>query len=454
MWKLTNERGGVMVRKFLPLFITTALTLSLSACLFGNIDELYSLPRHSETYAQLQSLIDRELEAGSEFSAPASGSYRQSVQFQDVTGNGKEEALVFFRGVGQVPKICVYRAVGDEFEPATVLEGEGTAIGRVEYADLDGDDVDEIIVAWQISPTLCTVSVYSMREYSSAVLLNANCADFRVVDLRGLAGLMTIKRDDLSAFLDMYSFNDAFEPAVTSARLSAGIENVERVRLSALSDGEPALFIDSSRGDGKLVTDVVIYAANGGIKNITLDMETGMSASTLREKPSDNAYTQDIDGDKTVEIPELYRLYSQADGVSGYWVFDWYSFDSTGAKKLLCSTYHSGEGWYLVLPGSWRENLTVRREDLVAGERGVILSQVDRRTRDVIDILVIYTLTGENRGDRARLPGRFIIPNMEEGTTVFAARILSDSDVWAHSLTAEDLIGRVKPIRQEWGYEN
>ena len=443
-----------MARKFLTLLITTALTLSLSACLFGNIDELYSLPRHSETYAQLQSLIDKELEAGSEFSAPTSGAYRQSVQFQDVTGNDEEEALVFFRGAGQVPKICVYRGVGDEFEPAAVLEGEGTAIGRVEYADLNGDGVEEIIVAWQISPTLCTVSVYSMRDYTSVVLLNANCMDFRIADLRGHADLMTIKRDDLSAFVDMYSFNDGFEPDVTSTRLTAGIETVERVRFSALSDDEPALFIDSSRGDGKqLVTDIVIYA-DGGITNITLDMDTGMSASTLREKSSDNAYAQDIDGDKTVEVPELYRLYSQADGVLGYWVLDWYVFDSAGDKTLLCSTYHSGEGWFLILPDSWRENLTVRREDIVAGERGVILSQVDRRTRDVIDILVIYTLTGENRSDRARLPGRFIIPGMEEGTTVFAGRILSDSDVWAHSLTAEDLIGRVKPIRQEWGYEN
>ncbi len=136
--------------------------IPLTACLPGGVEELYSLPRYSEMYSHLQAMITQEAENGYELSAPGAGYYRQSVQFHDLDGDDIDEALVFLRGLNQNLKICIYRRIGGDFELTVALEGEGTAIGRVDYANLAGDEADELVVAWQLSPaTLERIEYFS-----------------------------------------------------------------------------------------------------------------------------------------------------------------------------------------------------------------------------------------------------------------------------------------------------
>ena len=93
---------------------------------------------------------------------------------------------------------------------------------------------------------------------------------------------------------------------------------------------------------------------------------------------------------------------------------------------LDLSTYHCySDGWYLILSEKWRENVSVRREADVAGERIVVLSTIDPVTEKAEDFLMIYTLTGVNRWDKAKIGNRFVL--LEESSTIYAARILDDT---------------------------
>ena len=64
----------------------------------------------------------------------------------------------------------------------------------------------------------------------------------------------------------------------------------------------------------------------------------------------------------------------------------------------------------------------MRRVDDVPGERAVILSRLDPGG-SINDLIVIYTITGENRSERARFEGRFVL--LEESSTVYSAQILT-----------------------------
>ena len=81
--------------------------------------------------------------------------------------------------------------------------------------------------------------------------------------------------------------------------------------------------------------------------------------------------------------------------------------------------------------------LKVEAGEEIAGEASARFSK-----RDGGDLFVIYTLTGENRLDRAAAEGRFILA--EEETTVYAAEILSET------VTGEEILERFNLIYSEW----
>lgn len=435
------------ILRVVAALLTLALISGVSGCSIRSPDELYSLPRLSNENLQLQTLLAEEIAAGSEYSAPTSGSYRQSVQMYDIDNDGVNEALAFFKSSDQMPKICVYRQKDGEYVPAATVQGDGGSIGSVEYAEMDPESGAELIVTWQNSSGMKILNVYSMKNYSMSVLLTTDCTAFHVADLDsdGLQELLCIKADSLvsnsqTGEVTLYKLSHDGEMSSSSASLSAGITSVSRVRSSTLSDGVPAVFVESLWGDGGTVTDVFILQGKD-IQNLSVDAASGDSLTTR----SCVVYSQDINGDKTLDIPLAEVLPRAKDGSTAYWVYDWYDISPNGGMEKVMSTYHcTSDGWYLVLNDALRRNLTVRRVDSGSGERTVVLSSIDPRTQKVTDLLTIYTLTGENRRDRASAGERFVL---HEGDAAIYAALINSEEL---SMTQADVIAAFNLIYAEW----
>ena len=135
-----------------------------------------------------------------------------------------------------------------------------------------------------------------------------------------------------------------------------------------------------------------------------------VSEDTVR---GDIVYCRDINSDGIKEVPIPRSLPSTNE--NAYRVLDWYAYSSSGTRKLVLTTYHnSSDGWYLVLPDEWGDDITLRREDSVSGERAVIFSVWRGENLPPEDFLIIYALSGENREDKAKRDGRFILLTEDE----------------------------------------
>ena len=157
---------GMKNRVWKALALSCFLCLILSGCFFRAVGELYAVPQPPEDYKALQARLSEVIAAGGEYAAPLSGELIQSVQLQDLDGDGLQEALAFFRFPNEeLPlKIYIFRQVGEEYELLTRVEGAGAAINSVEYAQLDDEPYKEIIVSWQISDIVHSLAAYSVSR--------------------------------------------------------------------------------------------------------------------------------------------------------------------------------------------------------------------------------------------------------------------------------------------------
>ena len=407
------------------LLLAALLTLLCAGCSAAGAEQLYALPRLTGEYVQLEELIDGYISGGGEYAAPQGGAHRQAVQLRDLDGDGVSEAVAFLADSAHTPVVCVYRlGEAGDYELSGSIEGAGSAIGSVEYADLTGDGAEELVLLWQLSGDVRLLAVYAIRDAGVTQLLSADCSTFFVSDLNGDGDgeLLDLTLDGASGTLTRYVFDSRGKAESTAASLSDGVTDVLRARVGYLSDGALALFVESTWQDGELITDV-FTAGGGGLANITLG--AGGRSGTLRAA---GAFAADINADRVMELPE-------ASGA----LLNWYSLDSLGRRTLALTTYHDyDDGWYLALPDAFLNGtLRVTTEDALPGETETTFSLAGE------DILTIYTLTGENRLDRAAEDGRVLLA--ENGATVYAAAITASDAV-----TAADLAAGFRLIYAEW----
>ena len=417
-------------RRLTALVMAALIAFACSGCMTGSVEKLYSLPRMSEQYVQLQELIGQRLDEGDSYAAPTGGSNRQSIQLRDLDGDGTPEALAFLADENHTPMVCVYRqdAHGDYYH-YIVLPGDGTAVAGVDYADLNGDGASELILVWQGGGSLKMLSVYSLGSADQSeqeCLFSADCSEFVVCDLDGdgVEDLLNLQMDAGAGTLVMYQLEGS-QMTASEAALSTGVTAMRRAVAGTLADGAAALFVESELGGSGLVTDV-FTAAGGRVKNITMSV-LGRS-DTLRP---DGLFAADINGDRAMEVP----------AGSGD-ILTWYSLSADGAQTPAASTYYDAVGgWYFVLPEPLSNGVSTEEHGAGGPERAIVFT-VSGGAAPQRNVLVIYALTGDNRLDRAAVDGRFIL--RQEDRVIYAAQLLTDE------LTEEDIQDNFYIIYDQW----
>ena len=427
--------------------VSAALAISLCGCVM-TVDQMYVPPRRSESYRNLQSVMD-EFMKDLDYCAPTAGENRQTVQMADVNGDGLKEVVVFVKGSDEHPlKILIFRLVQGEYVPLSVIEATGTAYDQVEYIQLDGQPGLELVVGRQVSDQVMrNLTVYRFSGGQPEQLLTVNYQKFLTLDMGGdgLSDLFVLRpgrTDSDCGVVELYSALDGSVSKSAEVSLSQSVGQLKRIMTGSLHSGEQAVFVASSVDDESIVTDV--YAlVDGKLTNVSMSNESGTSVKTVRNY---YVYAEDIDGDGVLELPSLISMRWPQEGRSAEereHLIRWYALGSDGTEYDKRYTYHNYlQGWYMEVDGKQAGRLCVIPED--TGRFAFCLWSRDYQR--IEKLWTVYVLTGEDRSSAAAEEGRFLLHKTD--TVVYAA-CLEDAGVQA-GITQERLINSFFLIQSDW----
>lgn len=434
------------------LILLSALCLFLSGCTglrLGTVEDLYCLPSLPSEYQDLEANITALIEEGAEYAAPSSGSNIQPVQLVDLDGDGQEEALAFMRKPTEEKplKIYIFSAESGRYQQSAEIEGSGSAIFSIVYSDLNGDGRTELVVGWKTASEMQALSVYTLENGQPEEILRTTYVKYVLTDLDGdgINELVTFRADTEGMGLaDMYIWQDGTMTLKSSSKISvtmAELSNLGRVVAGAVQGGIPALFVVGVVDSSTEITDILI-SRNGELNNIVLSNITGASTEVARFL---SLYPMDINGDKTTEVP-VPVLLAGSDETQSYYRIEWFCYDASGASTRVQSTYHNvDDGWYLVLPESWRDQVLVRRD--VGSEEATVTFSF-RNGTEFQEFLKISAITGDSREIKAVRGGRFILSRRAE--TIYSAELLAANNSWALGIKEDQLRGAFSLITAEW----
>ena len=441
-------RGCVALKRLIKLIVLLSLlAIFFSGCSFKTVDEMYRLPKRSEAFYDLQVVMDAA-RAGLDYCAPLAGEQRQTVQMADLDGDLEDEYLLFAKGTSNFPlRILIFDKTEDSYVHIDTIESSGSAFDVVEYVQMDERPGMELVFGRQLNDQVIrSLSVYTFRDGQAHQLVSTNYSKFLTANLNGdkYSELIVIRPGDSltdHGIVEMYSVEDNIMERSVEASMSAPVDNIKRLLVGKLHNGQTAVYVASSVGDSALVTDV--YAlVNDSFTNVTFSNESGTSVKTIRNY---YVYAEDIDSDGVVELPcviPMKQLPRVGASASDQYLIRWYAMTADGGEVDKRYTYHNFVGgWYLEVDSIISSRLTVaqRSSDFdfyLWDESGEIADH----------LMTISVFTGQNRLEQSAANGLLPIFSTESVVYAVALEELAED----YGITVQKLKDTFHLIRQDW----
>ena len=449
-----------MLKKAALLLAALGLAGSLTGCGFRSPEELYALPKSTAEYQSLQTCLEGFLAQGYEYSAPLSGNNTQSVQMQDLDGDGTDEALAFFRdsssGAKHPMKICIFRENEDgDYKLSDMIEGDGEGINSVVYCQLNDTAMEEIVVGWRVSSAIYALSAYSIEQGNVTEIISAPSYTryfTQDLDQDNQAELVLIQvadQEDGGSSATYYDWSNDTMMSINTTRLSSSMSSVDSARYGYLQSGYPALYISGYRQDSptQLITDI-LAVRDGALTNITIGDGVD-STETIR---TNSVELKDINNDSALEIPISVTLPSSADveNSESFSLLRWDQYDLNGTQKFVEYTYHDiADGWYFEIPEEWYGHLILSRSDVNLGatvERSIVFYYQASQTDQPHEFMAIYKNTGSNRITRAEIGQRQLLQT--DSDAAYSIELLDSA--WDCGLDNTTAASRFHLILTDW----
>lgn len=387
-----------MKRRLLSAVIAAVLCFALCGCdvFTTNTAELLSPPELSGDISPIAEAIAKS--AGGEYTLkyPSNGNFRSAVVQNDIDGDGRLEAFAFYsmkekeNGADTVNMyisvICLSDGKWVCADKQKIVAG---GVERIDFCDLDGDGIAEILVGWEIyGASEMQLAVYSFKDGKLAQRTMQKYSRFVCCDLDEDGGeeILIIKfsaAEQLNT-AGVYKLTEGGVTELYSCELDKTVQSVGEPVVSHLSSGKPAVYVDEIKGVGAITE--VLFVEKNQLVNPLMNAESRETVATLR---SAEIGVKDINDDGIIEIPVQENVPSIAKSNLNekLYLTNWCSYNGEALTNQMTAMINANDGYYYILSQKWTGQIAVLKD---TDNRLREIYLYDSETQAAIEMLVSF----------------------------------------------------------------
>lgn len=351
----------------LVMVIVSIITFCGCDLFSAETDALISPPELAGNMSPIKDVINESAPEGYILKYPSSGDRRSAVILEDIDFDGKMEAFAFYSTVEDgitTMTVNFIKTIDEGWKSVATQSIAAGGVERVDFCDLDGDGVEELLVGWEVHGTTDRqVAVYSPMGEALAQRMLQSYTNYVCCDLD--------EDNEEELFVQHLNPSEQLNRAMLFELTSMGVSQIggclmdrtvkaaSEPVVSALSTGQVAVYIDEVKGIGNITE--VLFFSKGELVNPLLD-----SVETIENTKTVRAYTlsaADINNDGVLEIPVASVLPSAITSNNEVLYYtSWCSFNGEGLVSKLNTIVNSIDGYYVTVPEKWWGKIAVAKE--------------------------------------------------------------------------------------------
>lgn len=288
---------------FLAIVITVICLIS-----FKPIESLMKPPMSGGENHEIQIAFENSLDNNYKLVAPLSGLYRSSYISEDLNGDEQEEIIVLYstEDAVDIVKISFMMKVNGEWEVVSGIESSYSEVHQVKFADIDGDEVMELLVGWTVYQNDLSrhLNVYKVpingkddfKKIYSSTYLTFDAVD---IDSNGVSDIVVFGSSDDGIVLSSNKFMNGTiikDATITLDSSAYAIYNLSYD--NGAEDDALRIFIDSYKIDSGVITECIFWDSDKG----QFDKVVSDGISILSSRHT-GIPCQDVNYDGLIDVP-------------------------------------------------------------------------------------------------------------------------------------------------------
>ena len=283
------------------------------------VENLIRPPEYSDEGGSVQLALEAEIGKMYFLKTPTQGENRSAYIYHDFDKDGGKEAIVLYSELKNPDSIIMslFRQNGEAWERITSVSCPYAEVIQVDFADINGNGTDDIVVGCsiygaEITQHLFVYSINSLETENPSVSVRYDCSysKYTVVDVDGdnRCDLLVLNSDADGKFgykAQVVFFSRTDCEVKASILLDSALRIVSDISFDRPDFSGTRLYIDGYTADGKMLTDMLVWNGEKSIFERVEYRNKSIASITTRTKAS---LCCDINSDSITDMPTDYLL--------------------------------------------------------------------------------------------------------------------------------------------------